>query len=532
MAREYDLYASIFESYTTKMVHQLHSTPSQIAGELGLIGLSAYSALFIFLGWIFFCLSRKKLPKSDGLMMSGASLSLLGYGVSSLTDFQLESIPIAAILVFNLVVIASLATQYDSKSSLRSASINKLARQILSVLVLLVAGIAIHLWIVNGLTLYYEKIAFQASQAKNYSQAEVSLNQAASFSPWNPIPHIMAANYFYDLSQDENINGAQQQDLQYRAAKHCQQAAFISPNDGYFHYCSASLLSPADPELAVSHAEKTIQLLPRDNSYAYFQLGMVYLAQGEESQAIKAFALGMFANPWNVSLIEWEKNPALSAVAKKSASTAAMMFDEVLADLNPSSPLYKNVYEQRLLLRWWFNIPILDYNPKYLRIIIQALLLSDVAPSEALGILNTQIDSGDFNKSHMLLRAWLKPDIYLSEFFVYMNAKENSEYAETVRSSITHYRDIRNWLNSEGVATPRKVTRSPLEFVYRDPYARSLPGSTSPIAQNIHRSEIAINLDLFQLYSSRQSQEIDAFIAKYQAEELGLPHPSENNFSL
>ncbi|NJL45441.1 MAG: O-antigen ligase family protein [Leptolyngbyaceae cyanobacterium SM2_3_12] len=112
MSRVSNLYRPIETGAGLDHIQQLHNTPLQLAGELGLAGLGIYLAWVVLGGRLWIWLWRQPLTPLDRAFLGGIGGSLLAYGVSSLTDYQLENIPIAGTLVALVLLLLALAKAY------------------------------------------------------------------------------------------------------------------------------------------------------------------------------------------------------------------------------------------------------------------------------------------------------------------------------------------------------------------------------------------------------------------------------------
>jgi putative inorganic carbon (HCO3(-)) transporter len=112
MSRVSNLYRPIEPGAGLDHIQQLHNTPVQLAGELGLPGLVLYMAGLFLIGRLWWRLWRLPLTAEDRYLLGGIGGAFLAYGVSSLTDYQLENIPIAGTLLALVVLLISLADAY------------------------------------------------------------------------------------------------------------------------------------------------------------------------------------------------------------------------------------------------------------------------------------------------------------------------------------------------------------------------------------------------------------------------------------
>jgi putative inorganic carbon (HCO3(-)) transporter len=519
MVRVFNLYRPLTLGTQIEHAHQLHNTPAQLLGELGLLGIFALGVGAFCLGWLWFRLSRQPLDNADRWLLTGAGLSLVAYGVSSLTDYQLENIPIASLTGFNVLALISLASRYQLSSPLGLNLLPKLiapkVRRIISLLVLFWIGVALWLWIPVNASAYLQSRAAHALTQENFAQADTQLDRASKVTPWDPIPSALAAHNLYQLSQ--GVGPEDEKILRKQAVDYYQRAVAAAPNDAWFHYNLANLLLSLDPPQAEIHAGKTVQLLPRENYNTYFVLGLAYLLQNKIPQAVDAFALETLANPQVMSMSAWEV-PPLNALKENVTATSVDLYDQL--------PSQGRVYEQGLLVRWWQGVSLGNYKAEELRPIVQALFLAEQNPQAALAILNDEVASDRADTGELLLRAWLNPSDYLAD---YLQAADLSPAEVTaVSQTIQQNRSLRDWLQTDMVEPPRQG-RGSLGYAYRNRYAGGAEELFLP--EGIRISSVTVQLNLFP-DMPRVYPPLDRLMNQYRTETLGLPAPTTTGFRL
>jgi len=519
MVRVFNVYRPLTLGTHIEHVHQLHNTPAQLLGELGLMGLLALILGLLCLGWLWVHLGRQTLAPADRWLRLGAGISLLAYGVSSLTDYQLENIPIASVLGFNLLAIVSLAARYRVPSPFGNKLLPQWlppkARRSISLLVLVWVGVALWLWLPINTSAYLQSRAAHALTQENFAQADTQLDRASNLTPWDPIPSALAAHNLYQLSQ--GVGPEDEQILREQAAEYYQRAIAAAPNDAWFHYNLANILLNVDPQQAELHAGKTVQLLPRENYNTYFVLGLAYLLQNKIPQAVDAFALETLANPQVISMAVWEV-PPLSALTDAVTATSVDLYDQL--------PSQGRVYEQGLLVRWWQGVSLGNYKAEELRPIVQALFLAEADSQAALAILNDEVARDRADTGELLLRAWLNPSDYLAD---YLQAADLSPAEVTaVSQTIQQNRNLRDWLKANRVEPPRQG-RGSLGYAYRNRYAGGAEELFLP--EGIRISSVAAQLNLFPAMP-RVFPPLDQLINQYRTEKLGLPAPTTMGFRL
>ena len=538
MSRVYNLYRPIEAGDGLDHVQQLHNTPAQFLGELGLLGFVVYVACLICLGVLAFKLARHLQERQDRWLLTGVIVSILGYLFSSLTDYQLENIPITTILVLNVVFIVCLAQQKQLPPKAIDIT-SKNIRRSLSLVVFAVFGLSLSIWIPANLANYTGVMAKRVFLNDQVVKADQYWDTASRIQTWDPVFNIIAGNHLLKLST--LVDAEDQENLQTQAVKYFSRALDAAPNDSVLNFILATQVLEKDPAKAEIYASRSVQLLPRVDYYTYHVLGLAYLAQGKTDQATSAFALGIMNFPKSLGLTNWQEPPLAelkSAVIEKTAH----LYDELLQNLDTTSPAGMELYEQNLVFRWWSNLPIPDYDSSKLYPLVQALLIAQESPEQAVNIVDQAIEAYQEdpdrvlignretpNRGLALLKLWLKPELLSQEEQAEQFGLPPEGMAE-VREHILQHRDIRSWLTS--IAKDAETfRRSGLFFMYRNPYANSAIVGTVPRPEGLSIYAIPEVIELFS-DTPRDCYPLDQVMNKYRSQWLGLPHPTETGFQL
>ncbi|MGP1373307.1 MAG: O-antigen ligase family protein [Almyronema sp.] len=522
MARVSNLYRPIETGTGLDHVQQLHNTPVQLAGELGLVGLSLYVGWLVALGGLWLRLVSKNLEPRDRLLLYGVGGSFLAYGISSLTDYQLENIGIAATLVINVVLLASLASSYLQPLK----QISRRLRRIVSLGSLAGLAVAFRLWAPMDVALALSNLGVQEASAADFVEANYRWTMAANLVPWDPTYGALAGQQLLPL-QDLVEDPTDQETLQAATLDHFQAAFEAAPYDVWFNQNLAVLhFQQGDLDAAEYYLSRTAQLLPRNKNYTYYLLGQVYLAQGKLDQAVSAFALEGLTNPQSLTFANWEAAPLASirpAVLEKFSAWSLALLGQV----SPEASGYQPFYENAALVHWWFGLPFAPPSPQpHLRPLLQALLEIDQQPQQSLQILNQAIADNPEASELALLRAWLQPDTYFDAYLDQVQTPEVERAA--AKRHVYQYRDIRQWLASlPSEAT--KHSRFQLAMAYRNQSAQKI--KTMLGSESIIDHALVDLLSLFSLYP-REFPALDRFLESRRSAELSLPHPTQNHFQI
>lgn len=118
---QYQLYRPAWAGRESEFIYQLHSTPAQLFAELGIWGILIPSLLTTGLIWQLICslkisktvgdIQVKSVDKDNQLrkiLIWTLTSALLAYGVTSLTDYQLDNICISGVIVIYLACLLQL----------------------------------------------------------------------------------------------------------------------------------------------------------------------------------------------------------------------------------------------------------------------------------------------------------------------------------------------------------------------------------------------------------------------------------------
>ncbi|MEO0755524.1 MAG: O-antigen ligase family protein [Cyanobacteria bacterium J06648_16] len=507
LGRVYDRYRPIAAGTGLKQVQQLHNTPLNLLSELGLIG---FGVLYI---WGLSCLLRLwlKLRRTltdpvQQILLGCLGLGGLGYGVSSLTDYQLENIPIALTLTGMLAALVKLQNPTPLAQS---------RRRWVSLILLIVVGLTLQFWLRTSLSLWLTHQGIDALKRDELTQADDKFYTATVVAPWDPTPSALGAQQLSDLAQGAAADS--QDTLRSEAIALYRKALAVSPDDIWFNQNLAVLTwQQGDVDTAQRAISRVVQLNPRSENYSYYLLGLTYLSQGQTDAAIAAFALEMLINPGSITLEAWQQD--LSALAAPVFARLQQHYQTLLAELAPARA---NVLEQQLTaVRWWSGEQL--SSSATTRPLMKALLEVEDNPKQAVDQINNCLQTTPADQAACrLLKAWLQPEIYLPEFLEETNLSATDQAAIT--SHITTHRNLREWLRSatQPVAGNRRFA---LALLYRNQYANQinqilLPGS-------LRRYTLPSSLRLLPLSWPREILPLDTLVETIRTEQLDLPHPT------
>lgn len=519
MSRVSNLYRPIETGLGSDHSQQLHSTPFQLLGEMGLLGLGLYLVWLVLVAALWLRVYRKTTNQANRWLLYGVGGSLLAYGVSCLTDYQLENIGLSMALMALLLLLLCLANQTELPPP---ALLSSAARRYLSLGLVAWLVLTGYLWLKADLGFFFTHRALSRAEQGDVAGSLQQLAAAAAFVPWDPTYPALAGQTIYQLLP--LVPPAEQEAVRRDALINLYSAAAIAPNDAWFNYNLAVLLLPQDPAAAADYSRRAVQLLPRKSGLSRYVLGQAYLAQGQTESAVTAFSLQGLSQPEFLTLPVWEQEP-LAPIKQQVLAQALTYHDSLLKGISPEIPGYSTFYDQTALIRWWQRQPF-PASLDGLRPITQALLATDQSLEAALAVVNQALEATPQDQALLLLRAWLSPADFAQTYFSQADlpAPEQALLAE----SLGQFRDARSWLTS--MIEPAELRgRSLLGLTYRNRYAQGINFIT-PIV-GMEQWVIPSLLGLFGELP-REFVALDQTIETIQTEQLNLPSAVNNRFKI
>jgi O-antigen ligase len=522
MIRVYSLYRPIETGAGLDQVQQLHNMPLQILGELGLLGFTAYLFGLGCLVRLWWWVLRQVKEPLDRTLTYAVGASFLGYSVSSLTDYQLENLPIGGTLTLLTVMLIGLADRHiDSLIP----PVAKQYRRVSSLLILGLMGLSLQFWVRLDLSLWLTNRALQSIDRDDFVQADQRFSTAAQLLPWDPTPSYLAAQVISQAAQVSKEDSQTQKVLEEVVVQHYETALQTAPYD--FKLLNNLALSTLllDIQKAETYAAQSLQLMPRTIGYRYYTLGLTYLSQGKQPAAITTFALEALANPNFVTMSLWDQ-PPLESLKPEFAAKTVSFYESVLDRLSPTSLFYNTFDEQTQLIRWWLGEPVTGVDFKRLRPIVAAVLNADTEPDRAMTFIETCLQADPTNDACQVMQAWMQPDQYLE---AYLAAADISDLEKrNIKQHINTFREIKPWLRSLH-EPPSEIRQDGLAMAYRNAFANEIfLFSQLP---DLQESLLARNLGLFAA-QPRELPVLDDFMEEVRARDLQLPHPTRTNFKL
>ena len=341
-------YRPFWAGREAELHYQLHSTPAQLWGELGLWG-----SLLPLAGAVLLAIAlwrhrdRYQLPgRSPAILRWSLLTGLWGYGILSLTDYQLDVIPITGVLIIYLAVLL-----FDVRQPGETVASGEPPRRRRSLALAGIGGLlALLVWLVPLHRAWAASArGFEALAKGNLQGFVADLEQAHTRSPGEPYYPFMLGWVLGDLSyqvEDEAVVEAIRAD----ARRWFQTANEISPYQEFGHANLGWLQLFETPEAAIAQFAQSASLVPAKQG-VFYGLGYSLFRDGQRALATEAIALEILRNPQLLTqrpLNEGELTELLPAVTERVETLAAELMTAIDAP-----DLIGHLAQIRGTLRWW-----------------------------------------------------------------------------------------------------------------------------------------------------------------------------------
>jgi hypothetical protein len=333
----YQHYRPLIAGRASELIYQLHSTPAQLFAELGIWGILAGIGLVTVLIFHFF---RSPAPDnfSDQILLPCVYTGLFGYGLMSLTDYQLDNIAIAGTLTIYLACLTSSLPRKETKFLAIPPKVIFFTGLGI-VLVMIIWLIPIHrAWQLSS-------YGFDFLAEKKIAPFRDTLIKAHQLAPWEPYyPYQLGWN-LGDLAINTNNPQALNEGIKY-----FQVGNQVSPYQEFGHSNLGWLQLRQNPSAATKSFIESIKLIPAKRG-VFQGLAVSLLAQNQPDLAIEAFALEAVRDPLFITSPLW-RLPSLQPIYTKMLDRVDSIYSQLLQS-NPSENLKNNLHFYRGSLSWW-----------------------------------------------------------------------------------------------------------------------------------------------------------------------------------
>lgn len=346
----YQQYRPSWAGREAEWTYQLHSTPIQILAELGLWGAVTGLAGLALLGYGGWQLWRSRDRGPDSLppqLWGSLYAGLLGYGLVSLTDYQLDNVCISGVLVILLSVLTAELPGRPEPIELSSRQAKVWAGAGLG----LGAIVAFWLWPIHW-AWNLSSQGFAALSRADLPAFEQALNRAQQLARWEPYyPYQLGWNLGDRSLTSRDPN--QQRSLRMAAIPAFQKGLQAAPYSEFGHTNLGWLLLAQQPPAAVSEFARSTQLMLGKRG-VFYSLGVALLANAQPNLAVEALTLEVVQDPLFITSPLWQL-PPLQALYPAVIRQIEQRYQELLARSATAPQLQQYWHQVRGNLRWWWG---------------------------------------------------------------------------------------------------------------------------------------------------------------------------------
>jgi uncharacterized protein involved in response to NO len=463
----YQQYRPGWAGREAELTYQLHSTPVQIWAELGLWGIGtsllAIALLTYFsIRWFSKVASPAiTIQNTDQVLVWSILASLLGYGISSLTDYQLDNICISGALILFTAVLTAVLRETFAEASLVTLPKIKVTGRTAQGLAYVGLGLllVISIWLIPIHRAWQlSSQSFIALNRDNISGFEQRLSQAAQLAPWEPYYSYQLGWNLGNLSLQTD-NPRQQSQLQSDSIAWFRKGIQASPYQEFGHTNLAWLLLNQNPQAATQEFVRSAQLVPAKRG-VFYGLGLSLLAQGKVDLATEAVTLEALRDPLIITSPVW-RSPTLQPLYIPMLDRVAAKCTELLQAPAQSEQISTYCYQVRGGLNWWrgdFEAAHKDWDSRgtpLSQVILQLAEDKNVEPQ-----LQTLPDS----PGKLAIAAWLTPNQRQSLLQqAWIQAEQSTpppELLQALTTSMNRSESFDEWLKQNAPTRQYRRTRT------------------------------------------------------------------------
>jgi uncharacterized protein involved in response to NO len=292
----YQSYRPAWAGREAELVYQLHGTPAQLWAEFGGFGIALSIAIVGWLGyWGIRLWSAQPLALegNDRILTWSLLAGFAGYGVVSITDYQLDIVCISGTLVIYSVSLLSLLRQYVPSNP--EANVVKTSRIAWFCWGMVGLLLAVGLWLAPIHRAWQlSSLGFGALGQKQIEPFQKYLEQAHQLAPWEP---------YYSYQLGWNLSKATSEDPKVNRARFSESLDFFKRNvkaSPHQESGSSSLgwlqMFSRQPASATASFFESTHLVPAKRG-GFHSLGVSLLGQGQTDLGVQAIALEIIRDP-------------------------------------------------------------------------------------------------------------------------------------------------------------------------------------------------------------------------------------------
>ena len=372
-------------------IYQLHSTLTQLWAELGIWGVLIFFASF---GLLVYGFIKRSKYGTDSLLYLCLFGGLFAYFIVSLTDYQIDNLPINGML---LIFLACLTSARGEKEITKTYPLPVFYTGLGILAAVVIWSFPVHqAWLLSSQ-------GFQALDREDVTTFVASLTRSSQLTPWEPY-------YPYQLGWNLGDMAIKTPDFKARtpllteAIRWFQVGVEKSPYLEFGHSNLAWLLLQANPKLATESFIKAIEILPAKKGNAY-GLGISFLLQNKPKLAVKALTLECLRNPVFITSRSWN-SVSLRPLYPQVIGELIKQYNQLLEKYPQAGALNTHLHQVRGGIYWWignFTAAKTDFQ-------VSGDLLSQLLVKASLGgNIQTELDSITPPKAQFTIKAWYDP---------------------------------------------------------------------------------------------------------------------------
>ena len=449
----------IWAGREAELAFQLHSTPAQLWGELGILGLGLWIATLIWLGHHWWNSRRVLSPLTHSLIAA-----IVAYSLQSVSDYQLDNLCISGTLVIFMATIAAELRDLNPQPSQLSPKLSQAS-------VLFMAGmtIAAILWLVPVHRAWmlssqgFQSIASIENPEITPEQKQTAIGQfvqnlddAHKLAPWEPYYPQQLAWVLGDLGIKSNRSDLLQQSVDWFNI-----ARTSAPNQEFVYSNLGWLQLNTNPKAATEAFRQAAQLVPAKRG-VFYGLGMSLLFQARMDVAIEALALDVARDPI-VLTSPWWQTPQRKDLFQQVTKRTESLYTELINQA-ADSILVNYLRGCRATLRWWtgdFKGAQEDAIASEFHALSAVLMLRANQPLDLIALAKKPNVSPS---TIATLTAWLNPDQRINQLQAAwrLGAKQPlpPELLDKLQSTMAQSKSFDQWLKQNSPTRELRRQRS------------------------------------------------------------------------
>jgi tetratricopeptide (TPR) repeat protein len=443
----YQKYRPAWAGRESEIVFQLHGTPWQLWAEMGIWGvllqLGAIACLlYLFYRWVTY---QDKAEGTDRVFCWCLYASFLGYGIISLTDYQLDNICISGTLVLFIACLANIGREKVNNLPLSPLPSPYLFWGFFGI------AIAIVIWLFPVHRAWQlSSQGFIALNQKDTKTFVDTLTKAHKLAPWESYYSYQLGWNLGDMALETNDPNLIKASIDW-----FNQGIKASPYQEFGYSNVAWLQLRQNPAAATENFLHAAQLVPAKHG-VFAGLGISLLAQGKVDLATEAFSLEILRDPLFLTSPLW-RSPQINPIYPLVLSRLENQYNQLLQEQPNNNYFHIN----RGALFWWqgkLEAAKKDWE-NYDNPLCKSLL--NIDSESTLKQELVQLPSSPFK---LLLTAWFKPsqrEKLLQQAWV--NVKESEippQILENFVTSMEKSHSFKEWLMVNNPIIPYRRERS------------------------------------------------------------------------